>query len=633
MCGIYGMLGRHPGRPPDRDVLARMGAALAHRGPDGGGVHEDGPLGMGMRRLSIIDLATGDQPIANEDRSVWVVFNGEIYNYRELTADLVARGHRFTTASDTEVLVHLWEEHGPALVGRLRGMFAFALWDARARTLLLARDRLGIKPLYYATTPQGLVFGSELKAILQAPSVARRIDPRALGAYLQYGYVPDPSTILTGVVKLPPAHTVLVRDGRAAAPTRYWDVTSAFRDGGGPADEEAAAEALAPLLRDAVRSHLVADVPVGAFLSGGVDSTAVVGLMAELTNGRVQTFSVGFDGAPSSELPYARRVAEWFSTEHHELHVEPGDVSLLERLLSVLDEPFADSSAIPTYLVSRLARRHVKVVMSGDGGDEIFAGYDRYVVDHRRRHLGRLADAGYAGPLRLLSGMLPDGTPGKNWLYNLSLPRLQRYVDAIAVFPARALPALLDADLAGAAGDGFATALESGGGLDPLSQLQNIDLQTYLPGDILTKVDRMTMAASLEARVPLLDHPLVEFACALPPALRFGRATTKRVLKRLLRGRVPPEVLTRPKQGFDPPLTLWLAGRLAGFFDDELGVGTALSAAGVRAGEVRRLLDLHRLTLRPDLCRKLWALVVLNRSLRRLAQPVARADALAAGAA
>ncbi len=630
MCGIYGVFGHDPRRPADPEILGRMAAALAHRGPDGGGVHEDGPLGMGMRRLSIIDLATGEQPLANEDGTVWVVFNGEIYNYRELTAELVTRGHRFRTASDTEVLVHLWEEGGPRLVERLRGMFALAVWDARARTLLLARDRLGIKPLFYAQTPDGLVFGSELKAVLQAPSVARRVDPRALRAYLEYGYVPDPASILRGVAKLPPGHTLLARDGRATTPVRYWDVTAAFRRGGAPRDEEEAAEALAPLLRDAVRSHLVSDVPLGAFLSGGVDSTAVVALMAELT-GRVRTFSVGFEGAPASELPHARRVAEWFATEHHELHVTPGDVGLLERLLSMLDEPFADSSSIPTYLVSRLARGHVKVVLSGDGGDEIFAGYDRYVVDHRRRHLGRLADAGCAGPLRGLSGLLPDGTPGKNWLYNLSLPRLQRYVDAIAVFPARALPALLGGDAAGADG-AFGEALASGRGLDPLSQLQHIDLRTYLPGDILTKVDRMTMAVSLEARVPLLDHPLVEFACALPPGLRFGRGTTKRVLKRLLRGRVPPEVLTRPKQGFDPPLAVWLAGRLAGFFDDELAGGGALTGAGLRAAEIRRLLALHRATLRPDVARRLWALVVLNRSLQRLAEPVA-AGTLTAGAA
>ncbi|HEV8614014.1 MAG TPA: asparagine synthase (glutamine-hydrolyzing) [Methylomirabilota bacterium] len=625
MCGIYGIFGNDPARAVDSGALARMAVALAHRGPDGGGVHEDGPLGMGMRRLSIIDLATGDQPMANEDGSVWVVFNGELYNYRELTAELVARGHRFTTSSDTEVLVHLWEDHGPRLVERLRGMFGFAIWDSTTRTLMLARDRLGIKPLFYAQTPRGVVFGSELKAVLQEPSVARRIDPAALRSYLSYGYVPDPATILDTVAKLPPGHTLLVRDGRVGVPAQYWDVTPAFRVAGAPRDEASAAEALEPLLRDAVRSHLIADVPVGAFLSGGVDSTAVVALMAELTGGRVKTFSVGFEGAANSELPYARRVAEWFGTEHHELHVTPGDVGLLESLLSVLDEPFADSSAIPTYLVSRLARRHVKVVMSGDGGDEIFAGYDRYVVDHRRRHLGRLADRGHAGLLRGASRLLPDGTPGKNWLYNLSLPRLQRYVDSVTVFPARALPALLEVD-SGPVADGFDAAFASCDGLDPLSQLQNLDIKTYLPGDILTKVDRMTMATSIEARPPLLDHLLVEFACALPPELRLGGGVTKRVLRRVLRGRVPEEVLTRPKQGFDPPLVTWLAGGLSGFFEDELGDGRTLSAAGLRGAEVQRLQALHRATLRPDLCRRLWALVVLNRSLRRLAEPVTATD-------
>ncbi len=397
MCGIFGLCGEQAGEPASLGVLQAMGDSLIHRGPDEGGVRTEPGLGFGMRRLSIIDLASGHQPLANEDGSVWVVFNGEIYNYRELTADLVSRGHRFATASDTETVVHLYEDYGADCVKHLRGMFAFALWDARKQTLLLARDRLGIKPLYYAETPQGLVFGSELRAVISSPWVKRRIDPRALAAYLTFGYVPDPLSILEGVSKLAPGHVLLVTKGRAGAPQRYWEPTSHFNSSDEPLGVAEAGERLWSHLESAVRSHLVSDVPVGAFLSGGMDSSTVVGIMAREAGVPVKTFSVGFGEKQFDEAPYARRVAQWFGTEHHELIATPQDLGLLEDVLAACDEPFADASAIPTYLVSRLARQHVKVVLSGDGGDELFAGYDRYVVDRRERPLGSPGRPGAGG--------------------------------------------------------------------------------------------------------------------------------------------------------------------------------------------------------------------------------------------
>jgi asparagine synthase (glutamine-hydrolysing) len=617
VCGIYGAFSTDAARPVQADVLERMAQVLTHRGPDGEGRHVAGPFGMGMCRLSIIDLASGTQPISNEDGALWVVFNGEIYNYQALTADLVARGHRFATASDTEVLIHLYEEYGERCVVPLRGMFAFAIWDGPRRELFLARDRLGIKPLYYAATPEGFLFGSELKALVQSPWLTPRLHRRGLAAYLQYGYVPDPLSILDGVAKVPPGHTLRVSSGRPAKPRRYWRASDHFKTGRTFASETAAAEELWDKLEDAVRFHMVSDVPVGAFLSGGVDSTAVVSIMARSSHRPIKTFSVGFREERYNELPHARQVAEACGTEHHELLVEPNDLKILEELLAGFDEPFADSSAIPTYLVSRLARQYVKVVLSGDGGDELFAGYDRYVVDRRRRHLGFAGDLGLGAALRAVGTLLPVGG-GKNTLYTLSLPRLQRYIHSISLFPRQALDAVLD-------GDGEVLRLDiatlADQDLDFLSRLQDLDLKTYLPGDILTKVDRMSMANSLEARVPLLDHPLVEFACSLPPDLRLRAGTTKYLLKHVLEGRVPAEVLTRAKQGFAVPLESWFSGSIPGFFRDELADTSHLVGVGIRRQEIGQILDRFEATRRRDYCDRLWALVVLNRAVRRLLGP------------
>ena len=617
MCGIYGAFSTDAARPVQLEVLERMAQALAHRGPDGEGRHVAGPFGMGMCRLSIIDLESGTQPISNEDGSLWVVFNGEIYNYRELTSDLVARGHRFATASDTEVLIHLYEEYGERCVEPLRGMFAVAIWDGPRRELFLARDRLGIKPLYYAATPQGVLFGSELKALVQSPWLTSRLDHRGLTAYLQYGYVPDPLSILEGVAKVPPGHTLRIRSGRPDAPRRYWQPTDHFKTARMPKSEEGAGAELWERLQEAVHYHMVSDVPVGAFLSGGVDSSAVVSIMARASRRPIKTFSVGFREDRYNELPNARQVAEACGTEHHELLVEHSDLKVLEELLSGFDEPFADSSAIPTFLVSRLARQHVKVVLSGDGGDELFAGYDRYVADRGRRHLGLAGDLGFGPLLRTAGSLLPVGG-GKNTLYTLSLPRLQRYIHSISIFPGQALEAVLEG---GGAASRVDIAPLADRELDFLSRLQDLDLKTYLPGDILTKVDRMSMANSLEARVPLLDHPLVEFAGSLPPDLRIRGGTTKYLLKRVLEGRVPPDVLTRPKQGFAVPLESWFSGSIPGFFRDELADTSHLAGVGISRPEIGRLLDRFEATRRRDYCDRLWALVVLNRAVRRLLGP------------
>jgi asparagine synthase (glutamine-hydrolysing) len=599
-----------------------MAQTLVHRGPDGGGEHFDGGLGFGMRRLSIIDLETGNQPLANEDGSLWIVFNGEIYNYRELARDLSARGHHFRTRSDTEAIVHLYEEERERCVERLRGMFAFAIWDARQRSLFLARDRLGIKPLYYATTAQGFVFASELKALLAAPWLQRSVDPAAISAYLRFGYIPDPLTLLRGVSKLPPGHALMVRDARAPEPKRYWDCAPLFASAAARVDEQEAAEALWQKFRSAVASHLVADVPLGAFLSGGVDSTAVVAAMALESAGPVKTFTVGFDGGVD-ETPYARRVAAHFGTEHHDVRMRVGDVAVLDEILAGFDEPFADESAIPTYMISRFARQHVKVVLSGDGGDEIFAGYDRYVVDERRRRLGVLGDLGLGGGLRAVSAFMPEGAPGKNYLYSLSLPRMHRYVEEISMFPARALATLLEpaaAEQPAGADEIIAELLRGCNGFDPLSRLQYFDLCTYLPGDILTKTDRMSMLASLETRVPMLDPPLVDFACRLPSHLRMRGSETKYLLKRALCGHVPAEVLERPKQGFAVPLQEWFTKEAPEFFHERLTNAKRLETVGIRAAAVRELLEQFARRRRQDHCRRLWALLVLDRSLARLSE-------------
>ena len=614
MCGIAGFWDANVRGDDATRALDRMCGTLVHRGPDEGGQYVAPPISLGMRRLSIIDVAHGQQPIGNEDGSIQVIFNGEIYNHALLRGDLQVLGHRFKTASDTEVIVHAYEQWGTACFARLWGMFAIAVWDGPARRLVLARDRFGKKPLFYHHRGQMLFFASEMKALLAGGVADREVDPIAADQYFTFGYIPGPRSIMRSIKKVPPG-TFLVFNGDQPAMSRFWQLT--LSDPAPIAEEDAAAE-IRRLLEDAVRVRLMSEVPLGAFLSGGIDSSAVVGLMARENGVPVKTFSVGYRESEFDEAPYARRVAEWFGTEHHELVATPRDIRLLDDVLVACDEPFADASAIPTYLVARLARQHVKVVLSGDGGDELFAGYDRYLVDQRESRLGMLGDLGLGAPLRLASNALPEGARGKNFLRHFSMPRMSRYLDAISLFPDRALRDLLEGGVASAAPPLFAEALQDSQGLDALSRLQDLDLQTNLPGDILTKVDRMTMAHSLEARVPLLDHPLVEFACRLPARLRLRGDQTKYLLRRVLRGRVPDEVLSRPKRGFGVPIRAWFGHHLPNFFRERLGNSRTLQEIGIRPQAVHSLLDLFQQRGREDHCGRLWALAVLESTAHRL---------------
>ncbi|MBI2524704.1 MAG: asparagine synthase (glutamine-hydrolyzing) [Candidatus Rokubacteria bacterium] len=614
MCGIFGVLMADRTRTPDAAVLRAMGDVIRHRGPDDEGFFVSRGIGLGMRRLSIIDLKTGHQPIGSEDGRLQVVFNGEIYNYRQLTHELLDRGHSFATTSDTEVLVHLFEDRGRHCVERLRGMFAFALWDARAGRLVLARDRLGIKPLYYAETPAGLVFGSELKSILRVPGFERTVDVEALCAYLRYGYVPDPLSIFRRVRKLPPGHVLVAAPGTAPEVHAYWDPVPFF-EASRQAPGAWRPEELRERLADSVRSHLVSDVPLGAFLSGGIDSSAVVALMAAELGRSVKTFSIGFAEPSFNELPWARLVSARFATEHHELVVEPQSLDLLARIVEHFDEPFADPSAIPTYFVSRLAREHVKVVLSGDGGDELFAGYDRYVVDRRRRGWDALSRVGAGSLVRRLSDTLPEGTRGKNYLFNVSLPRTERYLDSVSHFRPAAVRRLVSTDVLGGlpeVEDALAPHVARGATLGFPSRLQYLDLKSYLPGDILTKVDRMSMAHSIEARVPLLDHELVEFAAALPPGQRLRGTATKYLLKRALTDLVPREVLFRSKQGFAVPIAAWFRDGLGGYLHDHLLADGALAHGLLRRPAVESLFALYRETARPEYLQRLWCLLVFE---------------------
>jgi asparagine synthase (glutamine-hydrolysing) len=607
MCGIAGIVSLG-GQPIALDELRAMGGAIVHRGPDDDGYFLDADVGLTMRRLSIIDLASGQQPVGNEDGSVCVVFNGEIYNYRELHRELVQRGHTFRTTSDTEVIVHLYEELGVACVDRLRGMFGFALWDAPRRQLLIARDRLGIKPLYYAVVGGRLLFGSELKTLLALPDVKRELDWGALGHLLTCQTTPRDQSIAAGVRKLEPGHRMIVRPGGYPRVERYWDVRFA-PDRGRTRDQ--LAERLHELIEESVRMHLVSDVPLGAFLSGGMDSSAVVGTMSRLGTGPVKTFAIGFGEAEWSELTYARQAAEAFGTEHHELVLGPEALDDIEDIAWHLDEPFGDSSAIPTYVVSRLAARSVKVVLSGDGGDELFAGYDKYAVEGRERRFRHLPGIARRG-LGELSRRMPDGVRGRNYLRHMALPGVDRYLDAITLFRRDRQLAMLTPDAVARIGDGDPWAAErlrlTRGPAHWLSALQYADLHGYLPQDILTKVDRMSMAHSIEARVPLLDHVLVEFAATIPPEMQLDHGERKALFKRAMRGILPEAILTRPKRGFAIPLGRWLRTRLADFVHDLLLSRRSLERGIFDPGEIRRIVA------RPergqeDLDLQLWTLI------------------------
>jgi asparagine synthase (glutamine-hydrolysing) len=614
MCGIAGISGTGVMEQPAaaRELLSRMCGVIEHRGPDDEGVHLSQGIAFGMRRLSIIDVATGHQPISNEDGSVWIVFNGEIYNYRELRERLRMRGHQLRTRTDTETIVHLYEDEGEACVERLRGMFAFAIWDQRRQQLFLARDRVGKKPLHYTMAGDSLLFGSEIKSLLQHPAVRREANPQAISDFLTFGYVPDPATAFHGIHKLPPGHTLTFKDGHITT-RRYWD----FSYPGEPAslNEGEYIERLRELIAESVRIRLESEAPLGAFLSGGVDSSAVVAMMARQMGRPVKTFSIGFSDAGFDELHYARIAARHFRTDHHEFVVTPDVCQLVHEIVWHHDEPFADVSSIPTYVVAKMAREHVTVVLSGDGGDEVFGGYERYVVDRRRQQYDRLPPFLRRGLLRL-SQRLPQGVYGKGYLRNIALEPAARYVDSISYFHRDAQAALLSDDaqrkLAGYdPAANFERQFDLPVSRQRLDHLLYLDSKTYLPGDILVKVDRMSMANSIETRAPLLDHRLIEFAQTIPASLKLRGLETKYIFKRAVAGLVPDEILHRPKQGFDVPIRHWFNRELRELLNDTLRDHRTRERGDFNQGAVRALLDEHRRGVR-DHARHLWALLMLE---------------------
>jgi asparagine synthase (glutamine-hydrolysing) len=626
MCGITGIFDTRGRRDIDRAVLVRMNESQHHRGPDEVGLHVEPGLGLGHRRLSIIDLSTGQQPLYNEDRSVCIVFNGEIYNYRELIPELAALGHRFRTRSDTEVVVHAWEAWGEACVERFRGMFAFALWDANRETLFLARDRLGVKPLHYALLPDGtLLFGSELKSLLAHGGLRRDIDPCAVEEYFALGYVAEPRTIFEGARKLPPAHTLAVRRGDALPePREYWDVR--FTCDAVIGIEDACAE-LDRRLRDSVQLRMISEVPLGAFLSGGVDSSAVVATMAALSRSPVNTCAIAFSDPAFDESRYAKLVADRYRTEHRVDRVESDDFDLIDELARLYDEPYADSSAIPTYRVCQLARGHVTVALSGDGGDESFGGYRRY-----RLHVAeeRLRAAMPLAVRRPVFGLLGRAYPKLDWAPRMfrakttfeSLARdcVGAYFNSMSfvrdALRAQMYSAPFRASLGGySARSVFERHARNAHTDDPLALVQYLDLKTYLVGDINTKVDRASMAHSLEVREPLMDHPLVEWLATLPSDLKIRGGESKFLLKKAMEPRLPAEVLYRPKMGFAVPLARWFRGPLRERVLHTLD-GGALADAGVfNPSFLKRLADEH-LSGSRDHATPIWSLLMFDAFLR-----------------
>jgi asparagine synthase (glutamine-hydrolysing) len=613
MCGIAGIV--NTGEfPADCGLLKRMTGILAHRGPDGEGFHLDGPVGLGHRRLAIIDLSTGNQPMANVDGSVWLVFNGEIYNFRDLRRELEPQGYKFRTNSDSEVILAAYEAWGVECLSRLRGMFAFAIWDNRRHRFFLARDRVGIKPLVYAWDGHRLLFASELKAILQDSSVPRDLDWEALRDYLTLLYVPSPKTIFRQIRKLPPACYLLLDIERDEPEVhRYWDLRFAPNPS---LSESEWLEGLRWHLQDSVRSHLVSDVPIGAFLSGGIDSSTVVALMAQAVRGPVRTFSIGFDEADFDELTYAREVARRYGTDHSELVVKPDALEAMPRLAWQFDEPFADSSALPTYYVSKITREHVTVALSGDGGDENFAGYRRYaraLALHQR--LDRLPGLGARSLLRVAARLMPAEARGQGYLELLGSDPIERYFRMVTFQRSKTLEQLLTAEAQANVAPQvdpvvFRLLAKDGAAPDYVSTLQYLDIRTYLPEDILTKVDRTSMLVSLESRVPLLDHVLMEFVATMPASLKLHNGYGKAILKRAMNKDLPGEILTRRKMGFGVPLEKWFRRELGDYTREVLLSHRARARGLVESKAVACLLKEHQAGR--DRTSQIWSLLCLE---------------------
>jgi asparagine synthase (glutamine-hydrolysing) len=614
MCGIAGIVSADGGGVQSA-TIHHMCQQIQHRGPDDEGIYVKDGAGLGMRRLSIIDVEGGRQPVFNEARTAWIVFNGEIYNFPELRPELERRGHHFRTHSDTEVIIHLYEEYGAECVQHLRGMFAFAIYDERKRTLLLARDRLGKKPLHYAFIKQCLLFGSEIKSILAVAPELAAINQQALMQYMLMGYIPDPATAFEKIHKLPPAHVLEFESGRTRI-HQYWDLPEfgTYQ----PASEEACLQELEQRLEEAVRIRLISDVPLGAMLSGGTDSSAIVALMARNSSSPVKTFSIGFSHADFNEAEYARIVAQKFGTDHHELILDPNVVDTVETLTESLEEPFGDSSMLPTYYISRLARQYVTVALSGDGGDELFAGYERYRIHLQDRSFDWIPQWAGETYRRQVHPRLPYALPGRNLAYSVSLPWQQRYLEGVTIQAFIREMGLLSGDFQRAASAGqspfdrLRSFLDKANAHDPLSRVLYLDTKTYLPGDILTKVDRMSMLTSLEARCPILDHKLVEWVAALRPEWKMRGHSQKYILRKLAeRVGVPSEVLHRKKQGFALPLVHWMRNELK-----ELVLSTLLDPRTLQRGYlnpsgVHRLLDEH-FQGRRDHSPRIWRLMMFE---------------------
>lgn len=628
MCGIAGII--NISSPPQKSLMEMMCGIMKHRGPDGEGCYMEGAVALGHRRLSIIDLEGGKQPLSNEDGTVWITYNGEIYNFPVLRKELIEKGHRFKTKSDTETIVHAYEEYGVQCLEKLRGMFAFGIWDDKKKRLFLARDRLGKKPLYYFSDSKKFIFASELKAILQDKRVNREINSKAVADYLTYNYIPFPETIFKGIYKLPPAHfmTVKIIPGIQSSQggikqaecldlsvQQYWDIKY---EPDYSLSENDWADALSENLKEAVRLRLISDVPLGAFLSGGIDSSAVVALMSMVQNTPVKTFSIGFKEEDFSEVKYARDVSKRFGTEHHEMIVEPDAMGILPDLAWEFDEPFADSSAIPTYYVSKMARQHVTVILSGDGGDETFAGYRRYLWAKDMQKYDWIPV-----PLKkMLFGipamLLPDGLKGKGMLNHLSKDPFKRYAGLNTFSDHSYLKNLLSADIITdlkqnyngekpnyAYLKGFYDVCKSD---DYLTKIQYMDTKTYLADDILTKVDRASMLCSLETRAPLLDHKVVELAARIPSSLKIKNNETKYILKKAMNGILPNEILYRKKMGFGVPLIHWFKKDLAEYARDILLSKKAVDRNIFNQNYIQSILKNHQKKGR-DLSARIWALL------------------------
>lgn len=633
MCGITGAIWTAPQRAIAPDTLQRMTEALHHRGPDDCGDHNEtlhaGTVGdvpgiaLGFRRLSIIDLPGGHQPMANEDESIWLVFNGEIYNYRELRRRLEGGGHKFRTSSDSETILHLYEELGTECFAQLNGMFAIALWDRNRRQLVLARDRLGQKPLVYHQDGQRLAFASELKSLVEIPDLRREIDPAAIDEYLTYQYVPYPNTIYRGVRKLPPGHFAVWRDG-AVRVQRYWDVNFAYQ---ATITQEAAVDRVRELLSDSIRFRLRSDVPVGAFLSGGIDSSLIVALAQKQLEQPIRSFSIGFPVKDFDETQYAAQVAEYVGTRHQRFEVTPDAVGVLQKLVWHYDEPFGDSSAVPTWYLCEQTRQDVKVALSGDGGDELFAGYERYHALALSRKLDR------AFPVRTLLGArwiqrLPASPRrrslmrrAKRFCEAIGQPPPRRYMNWIQIFPESMRADLYtDAMVENLPGDDPFEFLHSGwlaaAGRDDVSRASLADLQTYLPCDLMTKVDIASMAHGLEVRQPMLDYRLVEFAASLPVELKYRRGMGKQLLRDAFAGVIPDNIWTRPKMGFGVPIADWFKNELRPMTHDLLLAGDARSAQWLRPEVVRAMVQQHE-SGGVNHCYRLWNLLFFEAWLRR----------------